>query len=105
MRLRNIITLWGDGTNGWPDQAPFDRIIITAASTDAPEQLIEQLTPDGILIAPVGGALYGQALMLFRRTDDGYSTEELWPVRFVPMVEGTVDRDDDGSPAGDVGVG
>ncbi len=105
MRLRNITTLWGDGTGGWPDQAPFDRIIMTAASARVPERLIEQLTPDGMMIAPIGQASQAQALILFRRTEDGYETEELWPVRFVPMVEGTVDRDENVSHAGDVRVG
>ena len=94
LRLHNITTRWGDGGAGWPEQAPFDRIIVTAAALELPVALIDQLAPDGILIAPVGDAARGQALVRCRRTGDDYEREEMWPVRFVPMVEGTVDRDE-----------
>ena len=93
LRLHNITTRWGDGTKGWPEQAPFDRIIETAAAPELSEVLIDQLAPDGIMIAPVGGTTLGQSLIRCRRTEEGSETEELWPVRFVPMMEGTIDRD------------
>ena len=93
LRLHNITTRWGDGTKGWPEQAPFDRIIVTAAAPELSEVLIDQLAPDGVMIAPVGGTTLGQSLIRCRRTEEGYQSEELWPVRFVPMMEGTIDRD------------
>lgn len=93
LRLHNITTRWGDGTKGWPEQAPFDRIIVTAAAPELSEVLIDQLAPDGIMVAPVGGTTLGQSLIRCRRTAEGYRTEEMWPVRFVPMMEGTIDRD------------
>ena len=94
LRLHNITTRWGDGTKGWPEQAPFDRIIVTAAAAELPEVLIDQLAPDGIMVAPVGSTALGQSLIRCRRTGEGYQTEELWPVRFVPLMEGTIDRDE-----------
>ncbi len=94
LRLHNITTRWGDGTKGWPEQAPFDRIIVTAAAPELPAVLIDQLAPDGIMIAPVGSTALGQSLIRCRRTEEGYENEELWPVRFVPMMEGTIDRDE-----------
>ena len=94
LRLHNITTRWGDGTKGWPEQAPFDRIIVTAAAPALPKVLIDQLAPDGIMIAPIGSTALGQSLIRCRRTAEGYETEELWPVRFVPMMEGTIDRDE-----------
>lgn len=93
LRLHNITTRWGDGTKGWPEQAPFDRIIVTAAAPELSEVLIDQLAPDGIMVAPVGGTTLGQSLIRCRRTAEGYRTEEMWPVRFVPMMEGTIDQD------------
>jgi protein-L-isoaspartate(D-aspartate) O-methyltransferase len=93
LRRHNITTLWGDGGKGWPEQAPFDRIIVTAAAPELPKVLVDQLAPGGIMIAPVGDVTYAQSLVRCRRTDDGIETEELWPVRFVPMMEGTIDQD------------
>ncbi|MBT5049252.1 MAG: protein-L-isoaspartate(D-aspartate) O-methyltransferase [Rhodospirillaceae bacterium] len=90
LRISNVTTKWGDGHKGWPEQAPFDRIILTAASVEVPAALFEQLGDDGILIAPVGKSSYEQVLMRFRRVEGGWETDELWPVRFVPMVDGTV---------------
>ncbi len=90
LRLHNITTRWGDGNEGWPEQAPFDRIIVTAASPELPQQLVDQLGDGGILIAPVGRNTYDQNLVRCRRTEDGFEYETLWPVRFVPMVGGTV---------------
>ena len=91
LRLNNITTRWGDGAKGWPEQAPFDRIIMTAAAQSVPETLFEQLGEDGLLIAPVGRTSYEQVLMRYRKKADSLENEELWPVRFVPLIEGTVD--------------
>ena len=88
LRLNNVTTLYGDGTKGWPEQAPFDRIIVTAAAADVPRTLLESLAPDGILVAPVGPERGEQQLLRIRRTAGGFATEELGPVRFVPLVEG-----------------
>ena len=67
LRINNVTTRWGDGSKGWPEQAPFDRIIMTAAASEVPEALFEQLGEDGILIAPVGRTSYEQVLMRYRR--------------------------------------
>ena len=100
LRLRNITTLWGDGTGGWPEQAPFDRIIVTAAAPEIPEILIDQLSDGGILMAPVGRSTFDQSLVRCIKRADGYDAESLWPVRFVPVVGGTVNSDGDQSSAG-----
>jgi protein-L-isoaspartate(D-aspartate) O-methyltransferase len=92
LRLHNITTRWGDGGDGWPEQAPFDRIIVTAAAAVLPQVLVDQLAVGGIMVAPVGRSTYDQQLVRCRRTEDGCDIEELWPVRFVPMVGGTVDN-------------
>lgn len=89
--LTNVTAKVGDGTKGWPEQAPFDRIIVTAAAPDVPHTLLDQLKPGGIAIVPIdipasrGG---GQELVKFTKTDDGFEREDLLPVRFVPLVEG-----------------
>jgi protein-L-isoaspartate(D-aspartate) O-methyltransferase len=100
LRLHNITTLWGDGTRGWPEQAPFDRIIVTAAAPEIPEILIDQLSDGGILMAPVGRSTFDQSLVRCIKRADGYDSETLWPVRFVPVVAGTVNSDGDRSSAG-----
>jgi len=82
----NIKVRVGDGTKGWPEEAPFDRIQVTAAAPGIPVSLCEQLKPDGILIIPVGDR-FGQELIRIRRTPDGFYVEEkLGAVRFVPLV-------------------
>ena len=86
--LGNIVTLFADGTRGWPDQAPFDRIIITAASPEIPTALVEQLAPGGIMMLPVGAEYHDQRLVRVRRSESDYESEELAWVRFVPMVAG-----------------
>lgn len=74
----------GDGYQGWPDESPFDAIIITAAPDHVPAPLLEQLAVGGRLILPVGD--YSQSLVLIQRTEEGYQRTELLPVRFVPMT-------------------
>jgi protein-L-isoaspartate(D-aspartate) O-methyltransferase len=86
--LLNIITRFGDGGEGWPEQAPFDRIMITAAAPGEPKKLLAQLKPNGILVAPVGR---GAVQSLVRYIADGHGAfrrESLGEVRFVPLVEG-----------------
>ncbi|WP_368744939.1 protein-L-isoaspartate(D-aspartate) O-methyltransferase [Desertibaculum subflavum] len=86
--LSNITTRIGDGMKGWPEQAPFDRIMVTAAGTEIPQALIDQLGPEGVLVAPVGHSAGDQSLVRLRRTGDGIQREELIGVRFVPLVPG-----------------
>ncbi|MFQ5669966.1 MAG: protein-L-isoaspartate(D-aspartate) O-methyltransferase [Acidobacteriota bacterium] len=74
----------GDGYLGWPDAAPFDAILITAAPPRVPEPLLHQLAPGGRLVAPVGEA--SQELVVVTRTGDGYRRRTILPVRFVPMT-------------------
>ena len=88
LRINNITAKFGDGTKGWPEQAPFDRIIVTAAATrDIPQALLEQLAPDGIMMAPMGDSARDQHLYRFTYGPDGeLQQEKLWPVRFVPLI-------------------
>jgi protein-L-isoaspartate(D-aspartate) O-methyltransferase len=88
LKLRNVTTRFGDGTKGWPEQAPFDRILVTAAAPDLPRKLLDNLAPDGILVAPVGEERRDQQLLRLRRKDGETVTEELGGVRFVPLVAG-----------------
>ncbi|HEX2559793.1 protein-L-isoaspartate(D-aspartate) O-methyltransferase [Phenylobacterium sp.] len=86
--LTNVITRFGDGGEGWPEQAPFDRVMVTAAAPEEPTKLLAQLKPNGILVAPIGK---GPVQSLRRYTGDGaggFKIEELTDVRFVPLLEG-----------------
>ena len=86
--LTNIVTRFGDGGEGWPEQAPFDRIMVTAAAPGEPKALLSQLLPTGILVAPIGK---GPVQTLRRYTGDGkggYEIEDLIDVRFVPLLDG-----------------
>jgi protein-L-isoaspartate(D-aspartate) O-methyltransferase len=86
--LTNIIALTADGSFGLPDQAPFDRIIVTAAAEDPPGPLLAQLKIGGIMVLPVGQSDAVQRLIRVSRHETGYEYDELRPVRFVPLVEG-----------------
>jgi protein-L-isoaspartate(D-aspartate) O-methyltransferase len=88
LRLRNIVCRFGDGTKGWPEQLPYDRVIVTAAAPEIPATLVDGLAPGGVLVAPVGADRRDQQLVRIRRNDDGFSTEDLGLVRFVPLVAG-----------------
>jgi len=88
LKIHNITTRFGDGTKGWPEQAPFDRILVTAAAPDILKKLLDQLAPHGILVAPVGEDRREQQLLRLRRRDGEIETEELGGVRFVPLVAG-----------------
>ena len=86
--MGNIITRFGDGGEGWPKQAPFDRILVTAAAPDEPKALLAQLKPAGVLVAPVGK---GGVQRLKRYAGDGrggFDEEVLCEVRFVPLLDG-----------------
>jgi protein-L-isoaspartate(D-aspartate) O-methyltransferase len=86
--IMNVITRFGDGGDGWPDQAPFDRIMVTAAMDHAPDKLLTQLKPSGVLVAPVGK---GPVQMLRRYVGDGkgqFRQDDLGEVRFVPLLPG-----------------
>jgi protein-L-isoaspartate(D-aspartate) O-methyltransferase len=92
LELDNISTRWGDGSKGWPEQAPFDRIIVTAAAPVLPDVLVDQLKDGGLMVAPIGEDIWGQRLMLVRRTGDKVTSEPFMDVRFVPLVEGRGDE-------------
>ncbi|HEU0069968.1 MAG TPA: protein-L-isoaspartate(D-aspartate) O-methyltransferase [Alphaproteobacteria bacterium] len=86
LRLTNVTAIAGDGSRGWPEQAPFDRIMVTCAGKTLPEILIAQLAVGGVMIVPVGSRSSDQEVLRVRRTAEGYTTESLFPVRFVPLV-------------------
>ncbi|GHC45934.1 protein-L-isoaspartate(D-aspartate) O-methyltransferase [Neogemmobacter tilapiae] len=86
--LRNVTALVADGSRGLPDQAPFDRILVTAAAEDPPGPLLAQLKIGGIMVLPVGQSDHVQSLIKVTRLEKGYDYQELRPVRFVPLVEG-----------------
>jgi protein-L-isoaspartate(D-aspartate) O-methyltransferase len=86
--LSNITAITADGSHGLPDQAPFDRIIVTAAAEDPPSPLLAQLKIGGIMVLPVGQSDTVQALIKVTRRETRYDYDELRPVRFVPLVEG-----------------
>lgn len=88
LRLHNVTTQFGDGWQGWPELAPFERIIVTAAPPDIPERLVEQLTEDGVMVLPVGSEKRAQQLIRLERTSRGVDTRTIGPVRFVPLVDG-----------------
>jgi protein-L-isoaspartate(D-aspartate) O-methyltransferase len=88
LKCRNIKAMNSDGNLGWPEQAPFDGILVTAAPVGVPAQLLEQLAVDGRLVIPVGTA-GAQKLLLLTRTEDGISEKYLDAVSFVPMLGGT----------------
>ncbi|MBL6929296.1 MAG: protein-L-isoaspartate(D-aspartate) O-methyltransferase [Rhodospirillales bacterium] len=88
LRITNITTRLGDGMQGWPEQAPFDRILVTAAASQLPEKLADQLAVGGIMVAPVGDPDGDQTLVRVRRTEDGFEKEPVGTVRFVPLVPG-----------------
>jgi len=86
--LTNITAFPADGSRGLADQAPFDRILITAAAEDPPGPLLAELKTGGIMVVPVGQSDAVQVLIKVTRTESGFDYEELRQVRFVPLVEG-----------------
>ena len=81
---RNVHPRIGDGFDGWPDEAPFDAILVTAAPTTIPQPLLDQLAVGGRLVIPVGD--FAQDLLVVRRTADGFERRNVSGVRFVPMT-------------------
>ncbi len=108
LRLRNITAIAGDGMKGWPEQAPFDKIIVTAAARDKPPQtLLDHLKVGGLMIVPVGMP-GNQVLRRYKKeADDTYAVKDLLPVRFVPLLPNlaaaTEERADDPLLAGGMG--
>tara|TARA_R110001592_G_scaffold20926_1_gene84533 strand:- start:5934 stop:6626 length:693 start_codon:yes stop_codon:yes gene_type:complete len=101
LKIRNITAIAADGMKGWPtingiDQAPFDKIIVTAAARDKPPQaLIDQIKVGGMMIIPVGGA-GEQMLKLYKReSEDTYAVRDVLPVRFVPLLPDITDEQND----------
>ena len=85
----NIEVRIGDGYAGWPDKAPFDGIVVTAAAPRVPQALVDQLKPGGRMVIPVGGESDIQFLkLLTKRADGGVDEKRVLPVRFVPLVPG-----------------
>jgi len=80
----NLHTRIGDGYDGWPEVAPFDAVLVTAAPAEIPQPLLDQLAPGGRLVIPVGS--HSQDLVLVTRTADGFERRSITPVRFVPMT-------------------
>ncbi len=89
LHIRNVTAKLDDGNRGWPEQAPFDRILVTAAALKVPETLLKQLANGGVMVVPVGAAAEDQVLVRIRRDEAGaFRHEFLTGVRFVPLVEG-----------------
>jgi len=83
--IHNITAIVGDGTKGWPDQRLFDRIIVTAGARQAPDALLDQLSPCGAMVIPLGPR-YDQRITLVTRTNGHLEYQTLIPVQFVPLV-------------------
>jgi protein-L-isoaspartate(D-aspartate) O-methyltransferase len=92
--LHNITSLTADGGLGYPQQAPFDRIMVTAAAEDVPRALLDQLQLGGVLVCPVGPSEGVQTLIRVLKTDAGYDYDEICDVRFVPLLAGIAQGDD-----------
>jgi protein-L-isoaspartate(D-aspartate) O-methyltransferase len=88
LSYRNVTARTGDGYQGWPEHAPFDSIMVTAAPREVPQPLIDQLKPGGRLVVPVGGQASGQSLLLIEKQPDGKITRRnVLAVRFVPLTD------------------
>lgn len=100
MNLRNITTVVGDGMKGWPIQAPFDRIIVTAAAHgEAPRDLLYQLAIGGVMVVPVGPDGTAQTLIRYVRVaEHEFTSQELLPVRFVPLLPDVAEESMDMEP-------
>jgi protein-L-isoaspartate(D-aspartate) O-methyltransferase len=89
LKITNIVTKLGDGNKGWPEQAPFDRILVTAAADSRPDALIAQLSPNGgIMVAPVAVNSTEQDVIRYTREGEAVREERMLPVRFVPLLPG-----------------
>jgi protein-L-isoaspartate(D-aspartate) O-methyltransferase len=94
--ITNVTTIIGDGWLGWPPQAPFDRIIVTAAAAEAPRALVEQLKVGGRMIIPLGEDRDRQSLVQIDKSADGLTEASVLPVRFVPLMRGRVKPEERG---------
>ena len=86
LRRRNVTARRGDGSSGWPEQAPFERILVTAAAIDIPPRLSGQLSIGGIMVVPIGDDPESQRIVRVRRREGGLDIDDLGPVKFVPLV-------------------
>jgi len=86
LRRRNVTARLGDGSKGWPEQAPFERILVTAAAIDIPPRLSSQLVVGGIMVVPIGDEPDDQRIVRVCRQEDGLDIDDLGPVKFVPLV-------------------
>jgi protein-L-isoaspartate(D-aspartate) O-methyltransferase len=86
LRRRNITARPGDGALGWPEQAPFERILVTAAAIDIPPKLAKQLAVGGIMVVPIGDDSASQSIVRVWRKESGLDIEDLGPVKFVPLI-------------------
>jgi protein-L-isoaspartate(D-aspartate) O-methyltransferase len=86
MGLKNIVMRIGDGSAGWPEAAPFDRIVMTCASPEVPKRLLEQLAIGGIMVVPVATSPDVQSLLRITKTESGIETQDLGGCRFVKLV-------------------
>lgn len=91
LRLHNITAQHGDGTLGWPEQAPFDRIMVTAAAIDVPPVLVDQLAVGGVMVLPIGDDKHDQTVVRVVRTESGWDVSDVLPVRFVPLIAGVAE--------------
>ena len=94
LRIHNITAKPGDGSRGWPEQAPFERIMVTAAAYDIPPVLVSQLAVGGIMVLPLGEAhaLEQDLIKITKQADGDLHIDHLGPVRFVPLVEGLAEE-------------
>jgi protein-L-isoaspartate(D-aspartate) O-methyltransferase len=92
LRIRNVVMRHGDGLLGWPEKAPFDRIVVTAAATEIPRALVQQMKVGGVMVVPVGEPGSVQRLMKVVRQADGVEANRIADVRFVPVVPGIAER-------------
>jgi protein-L-isoaspartate(D-aspartate) O-methyltransferase len=84
----NVEVVVGDGFSGWPERAPYDRIVVTAAAETIPQALLDQLADDGIMVLPLGSHEGSQHIIKLTKSQTGTQRENLIPVRFVPMLPG-----------------
>jgi protein-L-isoaspartate(D-aspartate) O-methyltransferase len=92
LRLNNITAMTGDGTKGWPEQAPFDGILVTAAGEAVPAPLLKQVRVGGVIVMPIGPVEGVQKLTRLKRTETGFEEKVLADVRFVPLIPGRAER-------------
>jgi protein-L-isoaspartate(D-aspartate) O-methyltransferase len=88
INYNNVEVVVGDGFDGWPERAPYDRIVVTAAAETIPEALLDQLGVDGIMVLPLGSHEGSQRIIKLTKLQTGTRREDLIPVRFVPMLPG-----------------